>query len=144
MSGFSDIPVRENGKDFFITATWFNTIRTKLIEAFGSGGYIKVQADQFVTSLGEITVDPTGFKPLIPISGSGGAVITSSTPFGVTHGFASGKEIVLLGLSDTDLVTLEVNDIDEGIISNGKIVLSKYKQVTLIYNSNLKRFIRGN
>lgn len=139
---FSDIPIRFNGKDFLVDASWWNTIRTELVAAFGSGGYIAVAADQLITNGGEITVDELAFKPLLPMSGDGGAVVTSSTPFGTSHGFANGKEIILLGLDDTNSVTLEVNDIDEGIISKGKIVLTKYDQVILIYNSNLKRFIR--
>jgi len=142
MASFNEIPVRQNGKDHLIQASWFNVIRTKLVEAFGTGGYILEQDPQTVVASGEITYDAVAFKPLIPLEGDGGPVTLSNTPFGTTHGFFGGKEIILLGSSDTNTVTLEVNDIDEGIISNGKIVLTKYDQVILIYNANLKRFIR--
>lgn len=142
MSGFSDIPIRQNGKDFLVTAEWWNTIRTKLIVAFGSGGYIAVEPTQQVSNGGQLTYSTESFKPLLQIESDGGAVVASSTPFGTAHGFANGKEIILLGMSDTNVVTFEVNDIDDGIISKGKIVLSKFEQVILIYNSELKRFIR--
>lgn len=139
---FPDIPIRVNGKGNIIFGSWFNTIRAELINAFGSGGYIKEQTPEVLGNGGQITLDPVAFKPLAMISGGGGAVILSSTPFGTGHGFTGGKEIILLGLDDVNTVTLEVNDIDEGIISNGKIVLTRFDQVILIYNENLKRFIR--
>jgi len=139
---FGDIPVRENGEDFLVSAEWFNSIKYELVAAFGTGGYIKVEADQLIASAGEVSFDPATFKPLFPISGNGGAVVASSTPFGTSHGFQSGKEIILLGLSDANTVTFEVNDIDEGFISNGKVVVGRFEQVIYIYNATLKRFIR--
>lgn len=139
---FNDIPIRENGKGNFIFASWFNTIRTELINAFGSGGYIKEMPPAVVANGAEIQLDPTGFKPMANIAGDGGAVTVSSTPFGVGHGFTGGKEIILVGTSDTEPVTLEVNDIDDGIVANGKIILTKYSIACFVYNSNLKRFIR--
>ena len=142
---FGDIPVRENGKDFLVDASWFNTIRSELVAAFGEGGYITVQATQTIGAGGTITVDPVAFKPLIPIQSDGGEVEISLTPFGTGHGFKSGKEIILLGVSDTDTVVLKNNvpdTVDDGIISNGKVVLSKYSQVIFIFNEDLNRFIR--
>jgi len=142
---FGDIPIRENGKDFLVEAAWFNTIRTELIAAFGSGGYITVQATQIIGAGGTITVDPVAFKPLIPIKSDGGTVEISLTPFGTSHGFLAGKEIILLGLSDVDVVIIKNNvpdNVDEGMVSNGKIVLTKYSQIILIYSESLKRFIR--
>lgn len=141
---FGDIPVRVNDIDELIDASWFNTIRSELLAAFGTGGYIAVEAAQNVASGGTFVYSSTSFKPLLQVQGDSGAVTTSSTPFGdaATHNFADGKEIVLLGLDDTNTVTLEVNDVPSGIIANGKIVLSRYTQVLLIYNQTLDRFIR--
>lgn len=139
---FGDIPVRENDYDQLIDASWFNTIRSELLSAFGAGGYITVEAAQNVAASAQFTFSTVSFKPLLQVQGDGGPVITSSTPFGTSHGFGDGKEIVLLGLDDTNTVTLEVNDIAGGIISNGKIVLSRFSQVLLIYNATLDRFIR--
>ena len=79
---------------------------------------------------------------MIPLAGDGAARTASTTPFGTTHGFISGKEIILLGTNDTNTLTLEVNDIAGGFISTrGKLVLSKFKQAVIIYNSSLDRFI---
>lgn len=142
MSGFLDIPERKNGIDQLIEASWFNTIRTKLIEAFGTGGYIKVLDPVILTTGASLAIDATAFKPLYQVESDGGAVVISSTPFGVAHGFTSGKEIVLLGLSDVNTVTIEPQDVPGGFISNGKVVLTKFVQVIYIYNGNLDRFIR--
>ena len=142
MAGFADIPERQNGIDQLIDASWFNTIRTKLVEAFGSGGYIFEQDAQTKDNGDEISVEPTAFKPLIPLQGNGGAVTLSSTPFGTTHGFGGGKEIILMGLDDTNLVTIEINDVPGGVIAPGKIVLSRFEMVILIYVAALDRFVK--
>jgi len=139
---FSDIPVRVNNRLQFISAEYFNSIRSQLIAAFGSNYFINVASNQTISAAGEFTVDADSFKPLLPCSGDSGAVTTSSTPFGTSHGFLTGKEIVLLGLDNTNTVTLEVNDIAGGFISSrGELVLSKYKQAIIIYNLALDRFI---
>ena len=39
--GFSDIPVRSNGQT--VTAAWFNTIRTQLVNWFGAGAITETQ-----------------------------------------------------------------------------------------------------
>jgi len=139
---FNDIPDRENDKDFLVDASWFNSIKKELVAAFGNGGLIKEANLQIIADGGEIAVDPAAFKPLIPVISDGGTVTASITPFGTAHGFQGGKEIILLGTSDVDIVELTVNDIDDGIISNGKIVLTRFDQIILIYNEGLKRFIR--
>lgn len=140
---FGDIPIRQNGKDHIPTAEWWNSITYELIAAFGQGGYIVEQSVLTVNAAGTIAVDPDAFKPMIPVVGNGGPVTLSHTPFGTTHGFFGGKEIVLMGTSDTNTVTIEVNDaLDESVASNGKIVLGKYDKVLLIYSAHLKRFVR--
>ena len=113
MAGFQDIPERQNGIDQLIEASWFNTIRTKLIEAFGLGAYIFVQSVQSLSGGAEITTEETAFKPFIPVVGDGGAVTLSVTPFGSSHGFGNGKEIVIMGTDDTNTVKLLSNNADE-------------------------------
>jgi len=139
---FSDIPIRINGKDHLIDASWWNTIRTELILAFGSGGYIFEESAQTILGAGEIVYTSTAFKNLIPMEGNGGAVTISDTPFGTAHGFTGGKEVILMGTSDTNTITINTTDVPSGIISNGKIVLTRFSQVILIYNAALDRFIR--
>lgn len=140
---FSDIPQRLNGVDQLIDASWFNTIKSELVSAFGSGGYIAVEPGQDVSSLGELTYSATSFKPLLQVQGDGGAVTTSSTPFGTSHGFTDGKEIVVIGLSDTNTVTIPENDITDGVVNagGGDITLERYSYVLFIYNATLERFI---
>lgn len=139
---FADIPERQNGKDQVITAEWFNTIRTELVNAFGAGGYIKETALQTISAGGEFTSDSAAFKEMMNIVSDGGTVQTSATPFGSAPGFNGGKEIILVGTSDTNIVEIPVSDVDYGFIGNGKIILSRFETVVLIYNDNLKRFFR--
>lgn len=139
---FNDIPIRQNDIDELITAEWFNSIRTELINAFGSGGYIKETALQTISAGGTFTRDLTAFKEMMNIVSDGGTVSTSATPFGVSHGYAGGAEIILVGTSDTDIVEIPVNDIDEGFVGRGKIILSKNEVVVLVYNALAKRFYR--
>ena len=144
MAGFADIPIRENGEDQFMDASWWNTIRTKLIEAFGTGGYVLEMAPQVIAAAGEVTIDPTAFKPMALVSGDSGAVTVSQTPFGVAHGFSGGKEVIICGdsLSEANSVTFESNDIDEGIHMNGKVVITRGVSLSLIYIASEKRFYR--
>lgn len=139
---FADIPIRINDHDFSVSAEWFNTIRSELVQAFGQGGYIAVETLQSVPSLGEFTYSAVSFKPLLQVQGSGGPVTTSTTPFGTSHGFSDGKEIILIGLSDSNPVTLEVNDIDNGFFNNGKVILTKGDMITLIWLDTPKRFFK--
>lgn len=142
MAGFGDIPIRKNGIDQLIEASWFNTIRTKLIEAFGLGAYIVVQDVQARLDAEEIYIDPKAFKPLVPLVGDGGAVTLSNLPFGAVHEVQSGKEIVLMGTDDVNTVTLVSNDADEGLVLNGQsVVLRNYHKITLMYYHHTKRFI---
>lgn len=140
---FGDIPTRTNGIDELITAEWFNSIKTELVAAFGTAGYVKESATiQNISASGAITPDPLAYKPMTNIQGDGGAVTTSTTPFGASHGYTGGKEIILVGHSDTNTVTIPVSDTAEGYVGNGDIVLSKNSIVCLIYNETLARFLR--
>lgn len=132
---FSDIPIRINNKLQYVTAEWWNTIRSELIAAFGTGGYISEAAPQTISSLGEITDDPAAFKPMLPISGDGGAVTAAAAPFGVSHGFTGGKELVIIGdaLSETNPVTFEPADTPGGIYMQGKFVVTRGVVLHLVY-----------
>lgn len=139
---FSDIPIRQNGKDHLIYAEWFNTLRTELVNAFGSGGYIKEQAPQVLDNDAEIVLDAVAFKPMVLISGNAAAVTANALPFGAAHGFTGGKEIIIMGLDDTNTVELLSNDSDEGLILNGSsVTLKKWHTLKLLYVENQKRFL---
>ena len=139
---FGDIPIRENDIDSLITAEWFNTIREELLNAFGSGGYVKETALQTIGAGGTFTKDATAFKEMMNVQSDGGVKIMSATPFGASHDYTAGAEIILVGNSDSAVLEIEVNDIDEGFVGNGKIVLSNNEVIVLIYNGLHKRFYR--
>lgn len=139
---FGDIPQRENGKDFIIKAEWFNTIKTELVNAFGSGGYIKETALQTISDGGTFTKDSTAFKEMMNIESDGGVVSTADAPFGTSHGFSGGAEVILVGTSDTNVVEIPVRDVAGGFIGKGKIILSRFEVAVLVYNANLDRFLR--
>ena len=142
MAGFGDIPDRQNGIDQLIEASWFNTIKTKLVEAFGTGGYIFVQSVQSKLDAETINVDATAFKPFIPLVGNGGPVTLNSLPFTAGHGFNDGKEIILMGTDNTNTVKLVSNDAAEGLILNGQsVTLEKWNKISLMYYANENRFI---
>lgn len=138
---FADIPVRQNGRDHKISAEWFNSIRTELIAAFGSDSYISEASLQTLSAGSTITLDANAFKPMVPVESSGGAVTISSTPFGASPGFQGGKEIVLIGTSDTNYPIIEHNDASAGFYLNGKIELKKGVMVMIIYIAALDRFL---
>lgn len=142
MAGFGDIPVRTNGIDQLIDASWFNTIRQKLVEAFGTGAYIFVQDLQVVDDGDTISVEDAAFKPFIPLAGDGAPVTLNVLPFTNDPGFQNGKEIILFGNDDVNTVKLVSNDAAKGLILNGKsATLRKYCKITLMYYETLDRFI---
>lgn len=139
---FGEIPIRQNGIDQLIEASWFNTIRTKLIEAFGAGAYMKVQSTQSLDDNDELTVDPTAFKPFIPVVGNGAAVTLSNLPFGNPHTFEDGKEFVIMGTDDTNTVKLLSNDVADGLILNGQsVTLKKYHKINVMWWAEGQRFV---
>lgn len=143
MAGFSDIPIRTNDIDSFIDASWWNTIRTKLIELVGDSSGYKINANEAIAAGGEITTfSATAHRQMMSLSGSGGPVTISTTPFGNAHGFNSGQEVVLMGNDNTNTVEIPATDIDYGFAMNGKIVLSKYKTHSFIWREDLLRFVR--
>lgn len=139
---FGDIPIRQNGFDHIVDASWWNTIRTELVNAFGSGAYIFVQSTQSIINGGTITLEPAAFKPFVPVVGDGGPVNLNTIPFTFLHERKNGAEIVLMGTDDINTVTISHNDNDEGFILNGATaVLKKWHKISFIYLENLKRFV---
>ena len=142
MAGFGDIPERQNGIDQLIEASWFNTIRTKLIAAFGSGAYIKVQDVQTVADDDTLVIDTEAFKPFVPVIGDGALATLNILPFGATPGFQAGKEIIIMGTSDAFPVKIFSNDVANGILFNGvSVTLKKWNKVTLMYYPHEQRIV---
>ncbi len=61
MSLFSDIPVRSNADTGLVTASWWNSIRTALVNAFGDGGII-AETQKTIVGTQSSYADITGFK----------------------------------------------------------------------------------
>lgn len=76
------------------------------------------------------------------VTGNGGAVSTSTTPFGTTTtNFTDGMEIVLVGTDNTNTVTIPFNDATSGALINGSATLGRGDCLTVIYDATLERFI---
>ena len=139
---FGDIPIRQNGFDHIVDASWWNTIRTELVNAFGAGAYIFVQTTQTLDNGDTISLEPTAFKPFVPVVGNGGPVTINAIPFTLLHARKNGAEIVLMGTDDANSVTISHNDSDEGFILNGATAtLKKWHKISFIYLESLKRFV---
>lgn len=73
---------------------------------------------------------------------AGSVVTLDSTPFGPSDvNFVDGMTVLIIGLNDTNTVTIEHSDEDYGCILNGNITLERFVTITLAYDSTLKRFI---
>lgn len=139
---FGDIPIRQNGFDHQVDASWWNSIRTELVNAFGNGAYIFVQSLQTLADTDTISLEPTAFKPFVPVVGDGAAVTINTIPFTLLHERKDGAEIVLMGTDDTNTVTLSHNDSDEGFILNGATAtLRKWHKISFVYLETEKRFL---
>ena len=100
----------------------------------------KTNASATVSGGGTITVSTTQREQYFRVSGNGGAVSLSTTPFG-TASWTDGTIVRLCGTSDTNTISLDHNDADNGAILNGDCTLSKYSILTLIWDSELNRWI---
>lgn len=107
----------------------------------GGGGY-SVASTQNVGSGADITSSVTDARQLRPVQGNAAPVDASVTPFGTTGGWRDGTEILLVGVSDTDTVTLTFNDAAKGLVGNfSSIELTRFKTVLCTYSSSLDRWI---
>lgn len=104
---------------------------------------VTTNASATVAGSGTITVSTTQRVQYFRISGDGGAVSLSTTPFGTGGGWIDGTIIRLVGTSDTNTVSLDHNDSSNGAILNGDCTLAKYNMLTLIWDSELSRFIEA-
>lgn len=96
-------------------------------------------ASATVTDGGTITLGASQ-QQLISVSGSGGAVTASSTPFGSTAP-TDGTLISLVGTSATNTVTVPFSDAAKGVLLNGPCTLGRGNSLKLQYNSGLDRYI---
>jgi hypothetical protein len=107
----------------------------------GGGGYV-VSSTQNVGSGGDISSSTSDVRQLRPIQGNAAPVISSFTPFGATGGWKDGTEILLVGISDSNSVTLTYSDVAKGLVGNfNTIEVTRFKTVLCTYSSALDRWI---
>ena len=121
-----------------IIASWFNIIKTLLETAVD----YKIVTAETVAASAIITVDTT-MKQIRKVVSNSGAETTNTIPFGSTAAnFAAGMEVTLIGTSDTNILTIPVNDAQYGVLSpTGAAVLQDNFSVTYIYDATAERFI---
>lgn len=114
-------------------------------QPIGGGGYV-VTAVQSVTASGSISSSTSDQRQMRHVQGNAAAVTTSTTPFGNTGGWKDGTEILLIGNSDTNSVSIGYNDAAKGIIGNfSTIEITNGKTVECVYSSSLDRWlVKGN
>lgn len=109
--------------------------------AIGGGGYV-VSSSENITSGGSISSSTTEPRQLRPVQGDSAPMSASTTPFGSSGGWKDGTEITLVGLDDSNTLTLTYNDAAKGLIGSfSTIELTKGKMVTCVYIQALDRFI---
>lgn len=139
---FADIPVRQNGFDHRIEASWFNIIRTKLVESLGQTSYYFVQPTQTLDNGDEFTFSDKAFMQLMRVQSSGGSITLDTLPFGSSVVIPDGRLFEIVGLSDTNTVIIPTNDAARGCIFNGASVeLKRWHVVKLLYMASENRFV---
>jgi hypothetical protein len=84
---------------------------------------------------------PANFSASYVISSTSGEVNASLTPFGANAPSTDGSEIILIGQSDTNVVTILNNDASKGCILNGNCRLPKYSSLVLKWVAGLDRYV---
>ena len=111
---------------------------SNLQEAVNASGS-RERALQTIAASGTITTTGSGID-LIPIASAGGEVAPLNTLFGAGV-FASGHEVILIGTSDTDFITISNSDVADGLILNGQIELKRFTMISLKWVANLDRWV---
>jgi hypothetical protein len=115
-----------------------NTSRWRVVGGSGGGGYSNLAATlDNGTSIIGIT---SGFQKVRVQSGLTPVATLSTTPFGTTAPL-DGTEVVLVGISSTNIVAITVADIAKGFVGNGDVELYKGSTLTVIYDAVLDRWI---
>lgn len=99
---------------------------------------IDSSTNQAISASGQITVQNSTFQHL-KVSGDGGAVTASTTPF--TGTLPDRSIIILQGTDSTNTVQLNNNDAAGGCILNGSATLAEYFIIKLLYDGTANRFI---
>ena len=102
---------------------------------------VSTNASAAIAGGGTITASTTQQVQYFRVSGDGGAISLSTTPFGSGGGWIDGTTVRICGTDDTNSVSLDFNDSANGAIINGDCTLKKYNMITLQWDNELSRWI---
>jgi len=105
-----------------------------------SGKYV-TYANEAITGGGNVSKSDTVPFQYRRVSGNGGPVTLSTTPFGSLASMTDGTIIKIIGTDDTNTVSITDNDIQYGARLQGDKELKKYEYVELQYDAVLERLI---
>ena len=112
--------------------------RWRVIGGSGGGGYTS-SAQITLAGGASVTGVTSGFNK-IRVQGNSAAVTLSATPFGTTAPL-DGTEVVLVGNSNTNTVSLTHTDSAKGFVGNGNVTLYKGSTLVVIYDASLDRWL---
>lgn len=118
-----------------------NTSNISTINSSVTNNTRTTYVNEAITASGSITKDDNILTQVRRVSGDGGAITVSTTPFGSSASTVDGVVIILRGTDATNTVTIENNDIQYGAILNGNATLGLYDQLELMYDSVVERWI---
>ena len=84
---------------------------------------------------------PTSSRSIYLVTSTGGAVTSSTTPFGSVAPVYDGTVITLIGNDNTNTVKIPHADVAKGCLLNGDCVLYKGSILRLVYNATMDRYI---
>lgn len=90
---------------------------------------------------GQITSVNLVGTQVFTIESSGGAVTMSTTEPIISDSPSAGQELVIMGSSSTNTVTLENVDAADGVLLNGQITFVAGTVLRLIYNAVIDRWV---
>ena len=101
----------------------------------------KTYGEQSISASGTVTVSNYKGLQYRRVSGSGGAITLAAQPFGTTSSTPDGTIVRLMGMNDTNTVTIANSDTQYGAILNGGCTLKRYESIDLQWDSALERWI---
>jgi hypothetical protein len=106
-----------------------------------SSGGAKTFALESYAAAAEIALSTTDLVQFRPIQSTGGAVALSTTPFGSTV-LKDGTEVILVGASDTDTVSISWNDSAKGCVGDFSVLeFPRYRTQRFIYSALFDRYV---
>lgn len=123
---------------YFRNGTAISEGESVRLGAAGSGG-IQIETGQTIASGGTISLAVAGLQ-YIPVAGTSGDTVASTTPFGATPP-NDGTIIYLEGTDDSNPLVIQNNDATNGCILAGDITLYKYTVLGLVYRSAIGRYV---